>query len=382
MQFYRGDGFYERLGVKPIINARSWVTVAGGSIIPEPAKRAMEEASRHFVDMHELNSKAGEVIARITGAEAGLVTAGSGAGMLLQAAACITGRDPAKVWKLPNTKGMSNQIVIHRMQRVSYDRNFRAAGAKIVEIGNTGNTEPWELEDAINQKTAAVAYIVGPVKSGTLSLEKVVEIAHSHEVPVIVDAAAMLPPVENLTKYINAGADMVSFSGGKGIMGPQSTGVLCGRKELIEAAVMNAAPNSQGIGRPAKVSKENIAGLITALELFVDTDYSAVQAGWRQMCVYVVDKLQGIDHVRAELSEARPELENSTSGHTRALIFIDKDHPNLSEVEVIEKLMDGDPPISVGVAGPQGGIAVVPVNLHDGEEEIIGNRLREILSSE
>ena len=167
-----------------------------------------------------------------------------------------------------------------------------------------------------------MAYVFGPRKSGALSLDTVVEIAHSRGVPVIVDAAAMLPPVENLTKYIRAGADMVSFSGGKGVMGPQSSGILCGRKDLIEAAYMNASPNSQGIGRPAKVSKENIAGLITALELFVDTDHQAVEAAWRSKCAYVVDELQGIDGVRVELVEARPELEDSRSGHARAEISL------------------------------------------------------------
>ncbi len=381
MQSYSGQGFYERFGVRPVINAWSWVTVAGGSLMPAPVLRAMEEASRNFVDLPELNRKAGEQIARLTGAEAGLVTAGSGAGMLLQAAACMTGTDPAKVWRLPDTRGMKNRIVIHRSHRVTYDRNFRTAGAKLVEIGDTGVTAPWQLEDAITRRTAAVAYVFGPRKSGALPLETVVEIAHSRGVPVIVDAAAMLPPAENLTKFIRAGADLVSFSGGKGVMGPQSTGILCGRKDLIEAACMNAAPNSQGIGRPAKVSKENIAGLVTALELFVDTDHQAVEAAWRSKCEYIVDALQGIDGVTAQLVEARPELEDSRSGHARAEISLASGRPGPAEAEVIELLREGDPSILLGVAGPEGGIAVVPVNLRNGEEEIVARRLREILAT-
>lgn len=379
MESYRGEGFYERLGVKPVINGWSWITVVGGSIMPEPVVRAMDEASRHFVDMHDLNKKAGEIIANVTGAEAGLVTAGSAAGMLLEAAACMTGTDPTKVSRLPNTRGMPNEIVIHRAHLVAYARTFRAAGARLVEIGNTGVTERWELDDAITRKTAAVAYIYGPRKSGALLLETVVEIAHSRNVPVIVDAAAMLPPAENLTKYVKAGADMVSFSGGKGVMGPQSTGILCGRKELIEAAYMNAAPHSEGIGRPAKVSKENIAGLITALELFTDTDHEAVQATWRRKCRYIVDALQGIDHVRAEMSEARPEFQDANAGHARAMIFLEGGWDGPSEPEVTEMLRQGDPPIYLAEAGPEGGIAVVPVNLRSGEEEIVANRLREIL---
>ena len=160
----RSTGFYQNLGVNTIINGRSSVTVVGGSLMPQPVMDSMLEASRNFVDMHELNQKAGEEIARITGAESGLVTAGAAAGMQLQAAACITGTDSAKISKLPDTRKLKNQIVIHRMHRVSYDRCFRGAGADLVEIGDSGNTEPWELEEAINKKTGARHYRIG---SGT-----------------------------------------------------------------------------------------------------------------------------------------------------------------------------------------------------------------------
>ena len=379
MVSYKGEGFYERLGVKPAINAWSWVTVMGGSIMPPPVVRAMEEASRSFVDMHDLNAKAGQVIARLTGAEAGLVTAGSAAGMLLQAAACIAGADPAKVNRLPDTRGMKNQIVLHRVHRVGYVRTYRAAGARLVEIGDTGGTKEWELEAAIGPKTAAVAYVYGPRMAGAIPLERVVEIAHASGVPVIVDAAAMLPPVENLTRYIAAGADMVSFSGGKGVMGPQSTGILCGTNDLIAAAYMNSAPHSEGIGRPAKVPKEEIAGIITALELFVDTDQDAQRAGWREKAQTVVSGLQGIAGVTATLVEANPELQDSHSGHARAIVQSDTATTGLTDDDLIAKLKDGDPPIFLGTAGPEGGIAVVPVNLRDGEAKIVADRLRGIL---
>ena len=275
----QSNEFYNRLGVKRIINAASWITVYGGSIMQPAVVEAMNEASRWFIDLHELNQKAGEVIARLTGAEAGLVTAGSAAGMVLESAACIAGNDPARVWQLPDTTGMKNEIVIHRAHRVNYDHSFRVTGAQLVEIGNTGTTHEWELEAAINENTAAVAYVFGPRPGGALPLPRVVEIAHERDVPVVVDAAAMLPPPENLTKFIDQGADLVSFSGGKGVLGPQSTGILAGRADLIEAAYANSAPNSESIGRAAKVCKEEIAGLVTALEIFVDTDFDAVQAG-------------------------------------------------------------------------------------------------------
>ena len=374
-----GD-FYNRLGVRRVINAASWITVLGGSIMSPAAVRAMEDASRWFVDLDELNRKAGQVIARLTGAEAGLVTAGSAAGMLLQAAACMTGTDPANVHRLPDTTGMKNELVMHRAHRVNYDHNYRVAGARLVEIGNSNGTYEWELEDAINQNTAAVAYIVGPRHGGALPLDRVVDIAHQRGVPVVVDAAAMLPPVDNLTRFVKMGADMVSFSGGKGVLGPQSTGILCGRKELMDAAYMNSAPNSDSIGRAAKVCKEEIAGLITALELFVDTDHQAVMADWRAKCQHVVSALQEIPGVRVELSEAAPERDEFETISPRAVIFFDQTWEGPREDEVIRKLKEGEPSIRVRRAEIFGGVAVNPVNLRDGEEEMVSRRLQEILS--
>jgi L-seryl-tRNA(Ser) seleniumtransferase len=277
---------------------------------------------------------------------------------------------------------MKNQIVLHRAHRVGYVRTYRAAGARLVEIGDTDRTEEWELEAAINRKTAAVAYVFGPKMGGAIPLETVIEIAHARGVPVIVDAAAMLPPVENLTRYVAAGADMVSFSGGKGVLGPQSTGILCGTKELIEAAYMNSAPHSEGVGRPAKVPKEEIAGLVTALELFVDTDQDAQRATWHNMAEVVVSGLQGIKGVTATLVDARPELQDSHSGHARAIVTWDAATTGLSDDDVIARLKEGNPPIYLGTAGPEGGIAVVPVNLREGEAEIIAERLRGILGKE
>jgi D-glucosaminate-6-phosphate ammonia-lyase len=381
MTSQQGGEFYQRLGVKRVVNAASWLTVLGGSIMPPAVVKAMEDASRWFVDMNELNKKAGEVIARFTGAEAGLVTAGAAAGMMLEAAACMTGTDPAKIHRLPDTTGMKNEIVIHRAHLVNYVHSFRAAGAKLVEIGNAGHTNEWELEDAINEKTAAVAYVFSTRQAGALPLPRVVEIAHNRGVPVIVDGSAMLPPPENLTRYIGMGADMVTFSGGKGVLGPQSTGILCGRRDLIEAATLNAAPNSDSIGRAAKVCKEEIAGLVTALEIFVDTDHEAVAAGWLAKCEHVASALKGIPGIRVEVAEAHPEFDEAATTSPRTHIFFEKSWKGPSEHEVVQMLRDGDPSIRVGSAGYYGGISIVPVNLQDGEEELIARRLKEILRS-
>ncbi|MCH8310678.1 MAG: aminotransferase class V-fold PLP-dependent enzyme [Chloroflexi bacterium] len=375
-----GGEFYQRLGVKRIINAASWITVYGGSIMPPAVVQAMDDASHWFVDMHDLNEKAGNVIATLTGAEAGLVTAGSAAGMVLEAAATMAGNDPAKIWQLPDASGMKNEIIIHRAHRVNYDHNFRAAGARLVEIGNSGGTKEWELEDAINENTAAVAYVFGPRRGGAIPLPKTVEIAHNHDVPVIVDAAAMLPPPENLSRFIDEGADLVSFSGGKGVLGPQSTGILAGRADLIEAAYANGAPNSMSVGRSAKVCKEEIAGLITALEIFVDTDFEAVNANWRAQCARVVDELKDIPGLRVELEEARPDLLESSSNFARAVIHFEQDWNGPTMDRINQMLEDGDPGVRIGASDVGDALAVYPVNLQPGEEEILAARLREVLT--
>ena len=335
------------------------------------------KAAQWFVDLAELNARAGETIARLTGAEAGLVTAGSAAGMLLEAAACMTGDDPAKIDRLPDTTGMKNEIVIHRFQRVTYDRCFRAAGAKLVEIGDAGGAFEWELEAAINERTAAVAYIFAVRQSGSIPLPRVVEIAHARGVPVIVDAAAMLPPAENLTRYVDMGADMVSFSGGKGVLGPQSTGILCGREDLIRAASMNGAPN-QGIGRTAKVCKEEIAGLVTALELFVDTDHDAQSARWDAMCENMASEIGRIPGLRAEHLPATPELDEFESATPRVYVFSDGE---LDLADLEEALKQGDPPVYCYPGEYGRAIGLSPVNLMDGEDEAIIRRFKEVASA-
>jgi L-seryl-tRNA(Ser) seleniumtransferase len=275
---------------------------------------------------------------------------------------------------------MKNEIILHRAHLVNYEHNYRAAGAKQVHIGNVSTTHEWELESAFNENTAAVAYIIGPQQGGALPLPKVVEMAHDRGVPVIVDAAGMLPPVENLTRFVEMGADMVSFSGGKGVLGPQSTGILCGRQDLIEAAYLNSAPSSTSVGRAAKVCKEEIAGLVTALEIFVDTDHQAVAAAWRAKCRHIVSELQGIPGVGAELMEATPEYDEYESSYPRAFVLFDRSWNGPDSTRVIELLKDGDPSIRVREAGFTGGISIIPVALQDGEEEIIAQRMRGILT--
>ncbi len=267
------DNIYARLGVTPVINAAGTETASGGAMMVPEALEAMQQAAKQYVLVEELNDAIGWRIAEATGAEAGMVTSGAAGGLLLSAAACIAGDDPAKVSRLPQSGGMANQFIIHRSHRINYDHMFRAAGGEFVEIGIPRTTYEWELRDAINESTAGVVWVESPsVVGGTLPFETVVAIAHEYNVPVIVDAASMLPPVSHLRLWIEQGADLVSYSGGKGIRGPQNSGMLAGRADLIAGARASSSPRT-GVGRAAKVSRETMAGFAAALERFLEHDH-------------------------------------------------------------------------------------------------------------
>jgi L-seryl-tRNA(Ser) seleniumtransferase len=377
----KGLGVYDALGVKRVINGSSWVTTLGGSIMPPEVIQAMAGAADCFVDIRELNRKAGETIAQYTGAEAGLVTSGAAGAMALQAAACMTGKDLGRISRLPDTAGMKNEIIMLKGHRVGFDRAFTLVGARIVDVGTARSSPIWTIETAINERTVAIAYIVGWGISQSPSLEEVIEIAHKHGLPVIVDAAAMLPPEDNLTKFIAMGADLVCFSGGKGLRGPQSTGILCGQRELMEAAILNASPN-MSIGRPMKVCKEEIIGLITALELFVQRDHQVEWEEWRSRSQAIVEALQGIPGVNVIVEKGNREGNLNREG-PQAVITFDTSWKGLSIHEIKESLLSGDPPIYVGhglLGYADKEINIAPQTLKDGEEEIIAERLYSLLT--
>jgi len=370
---------YRRLGVRPIIHGSGTTTRYGGSLLRPEALETMREASTTLVNLDELNEAAGAAIARMLGAEAAFVTAGASSGLILQAAACIAGADPAKITRLPDTTGMRNEIVIQRAHRFAYDQAYRVAGGVLVEIGLARRTQPFELEAAIGDRTAAVAYLISPFTSppGVLTLEQVIAIAHKRGVPVIVDAASMLPPRENLTKFLRLGADLVSFSGGKGIRGPQSTGILAGRRDLVRAVALNASPN-QALGRAAKTSKEEICGLVTALECFMAEDEKAEMKRYTDVCAAIVEALGDIRGVRAVVEH---DPVNRVIPH--AVLYFTPDWAGPSGHEVQVALAQGEPHIYVQQGAHQGGyfdeIAIDAINLQPGDEAVIAARLREEL---
>ena len=368
---------YKKLGVSPVINAQSWVTALGGSIMRPEVLRAMDEAAGAYVDMMQLNRAAGEVVARSCGAEQGLVTAGCSAAQVLMVAACMTGQSEHNVEQLPDTTGMKDEVVLFKGQRNRYDKAFITAGATLVEYGTADSARPEDLDAAINDNTACVAYVIGPFIAPGIGLEETVRVAHARAVPVIVDAAAEVPPRANLTRFHKMGADMVAFSGGKGIGGPQSAGLLAGKADLMEAVVMNSlnlhSPVA-GIGRPMKVSKENIVGLVTAIELFTDSDEGIEWDAWQSKALYVAGRLSGIDGVRVVIEDET----NERQGPQPVLRFKDA-YKGPSIAEIKEQLQSGDPAIFVGGAEARGEICVVMVDVRDGEEIIIADRMSDIL---
>jgi L-seryl-tRNA(Ser) seleniumtransferase len=342
--------------------------------MPPEVMQAMLEANDYFVDMHELNAAAGKRIAEIMGAEAALVTAGGFSAMLLGAAACLTGTDPERARTLPHPTWTRRKCLIQSAQSFSYDHAYKAAGMDI-EYAETRE----ELRERIDGRTAMLATLsaverglpIAPPKppartrlpdASVIMPEEFIRIGKDSGVPVLVDMASDLPPWENLTKYTGAGADLVVVSGGKGILGPQSTGILAGRRDLIEAATLNASPND-GIGRGMKVGKEEIVALVVALERAVALDQAAVIDRWNARARWLADQLRGIDGLRAE-------YRINTAGYGDVDLSWDESVIPLTESDVKRQLKDGEPRVVYD------GTSVRTRLLRDGEERLVALRLR------
>lgn len=328
-------GIYARFGLAPIVNAKGPSTrLSGGPMDPRVAA-AMVEAASTCVDIVALQAAASKRIAAATGAEAGLVTNGAAAALLLGAAACIAGLDPGAMARLPDTRGRKDRFVMVRSQRNQYDHAIRAAGAQIVEVGlpdryagaGCRDAEPWEIADAIDDRTAGILYVMDGASRP--SLADVVAVAHAAGIPVLVDAAAQLPPADNLKLIPASGADLIAFSGGKAIGGPQASGILCGRKGLIASAALQMLdmdypdglfPNvpdfidpaqlrglpPHGIGRSGKVGKEQIVGLLAALDLFTGSNEAARRAPWLAAMQELHAGLEGLPGLELQLRLDRP----------------------------------------------------------------------------
>lgn len=372
-------GVYANLGVRTTINAVGNGTAIGGSIMPPEVMAAMQEASRNFVDLNDLLAKAGQHIADLVGVEACYITSGAAGGVLISIASCMTGKDWAKVHQLPDTKGMKDEVIMQVMQRNFYELMVREAGASLVEIGLANTTYPWHLEAAINEQTAAVIHFVAYSPPSDLPLEEVIRIAHDKGVPVVVDAAAEFPSFSILKQYSDMGADLTIFSGGKGIRGPQSSGLILGRKDLVEACAMNGSPY-HGVGRPCKVGKEEIIGLVTAVELFSDPEYERRELeGWHLRTDYIVESLSDLPDVTVRSGFPKDFAGVQVSPGIVPVTVVEWDNTiiSMTKEEVVSALLEGDP--GIYVTNSRDGIVIAPHTLLPNEERIVAERVEAVL---
>ncbi len=367
---------YDRLKVRKLINAHGTLTRLGGTLIAPRVMAAMQAASRHWIDLPDLLARSGDYVAELLGVEAALVTSGAAAGLALATAACVAGDDPALIQALPHSLGHRYKVVIPRCHRNGYDQAVRQVGVELVEFGWIKESAPWQLEAALDLHTAAVVYFVEFAEvGGSLPLEQVIALAHQRGVPVIVDAAAEIPPIGNLRRFRDMGADLVIFSGGKDIGGPQSSGLIVGRRDLIEQCQLHGSPN-YSLGRSMKVGKEEIVGLVTALEDYLAQDEAAEMAQWEAQAAYLASALNGVRGVCARrVLLSGPGIRPITV--PRAMVTWDAAALGLTPAEVVRQLRAGEPGIVVGLEGAA--LLLNPQTLAPGEEKIVAARLAEVL---
>jgi uncharacterized pyridoxal phosphate-dependent enzyme len=359
------------LGPRPVVNAAATLTKLGGSLMPPPVVGAMAHAAQSFVDMHELQRRVGERIALLTHNDACYVSSGAAAGITLAVAACITGDDRNRLGDFPYLDGRPSEVIVWRSQRNSYDYAARMTGARLREVGPT----PAELADACCERTACILWFAGAhYAAGALPLGDIVAIARRRGIPVLVDAAAQIPPIANLWRFTGeVGADAVIFSGGKGLRGPQSTGLILGRRAIIEACRANGSPN-HAIGRPMKVGKEELAGILAAVEWSLAQDEPALLAAYEQTVTCWLTGLRGLSGIAAE----RGFPSEAGQPHSRAIIRLLPDAP-LSRDALVTALWEHDPRIAVGTVGVDA-IALNPQTLQPGEAETVLAAIRQTLA--
>jgi D-glucosaminate-6-phosphate ammonia-lyase len=388
---------FERFGIARVINATGTVTRLGASPLDPEVAAAMAAAAQCSVDIADLQARASEVISKITGAEAGIVTSGAMGGLLVGAAACIAGFDAVKMSKLPETDGMRNEFIVSRSHRNSYDHGVRAAGARLVEVGlpdrltgcGVRDTEAWEYESAIGDRTAGILYLARA--DSRPDLAAVARVAHAANVPVLVDAAAELPPAGNLRRFIDAGADLVAFSGGKGIGGPSASGILCGRKRLVASALLQqldldfvyddwqppaalidkrelrGVPR-HGIGRGCKVGKEQIVGLLTALTRFARDDDAARN---RRFAAITDSLLRALGSPPG--AQVRTIADAGHGGMPLVEIVVAPRAGKPNAVEIAARLRAATPPVHVDATNADAGVLIlVPTCLAMDDVAVIG----------
>jgi L-seryl-tRNA(Ser) seleniumtransferase len=370
-----GSG-YSELGLKRVVNATGHLTLLGGSILSPKVLTAMEEANQSYVDMGELLEKSGKVVAEVVGAEAALVTSGCFAALVLGAAAAMTGKDPGKISRLPDTVGMKNEFLIQKGMRYPYDRCATVPGGKLIEVGDAAKTTARQIEAAIGSRTTGILYFARmDGAAGIVPLAEVIAVSRRKGVVVLVDAAAEVYPLERMTGFVKCGADLVCF-GAKYFGSVSSTGLLCGRKELVEAAALNnfvafESEDNRAIGRGYKVDRQEVVATVVALREWFTMNHEARFQVQEERIAVVAKALDGLPNVKAERVWER-------NGPWMRLRITLGDALGTSVAGVSEKLKAGDPSVWVRAEGDALYVAVH--TLREGEEKVVANRLYKVLS--
>jgi uncharacterized pyridoxal phosphate-dependent enzyme len=358
--------YFKELGVRPFINAAGTYTDMTASLMLPEVLQAINYASQHFVMLAELHDRVGEKIASLVRCEAAMVSCGAASGLTLGTAAVLTGTDREKIALVPNLETMKSEVIIQKAHRFGYDRAVRNCGVRMVEVETRE-----DLERAVNPKTAMMLFYNNS-RGGQIKHEEFVELGKKHGIPTMNDCAADVPPVENLWKYTAMGFDLVVFSGGKGIRGPQSAGLLLGRKDLIQAARMNASPNSNAIGRGMKVNKEEMLGMLVAVQVCVEKDEAKEWREFERRAEVIRKSVAAVPGVTAEVHV--PEVANHVP---TVRVSWDAEEKKLTTADVVKALREGEP--SIGALGSRRGLEVAVWMMKPGEDKIVATRLRQVL---
>jgi D-glucosaminate-6-phosphate ammonia-lyase len=362
---------YEVIGVKHVINATGTVTVLGGSVMPPEVVAAWVEASRHFVDLLELHDKVGGKIARVLDVEAALVTTGAAGALLLGTAGAVTRGEPKLIKSLPDTAGARNEVLIQKAHRTCYDNQLTDVGVKLIEVETAA-----DAAKAMSEHTALLFFMNIAENKGKIHREEWIALARQKKIPTLIDAAADVPPISRIGEFFKQGFDMVAISGGKAIRGPNDTGLLLGRKDLIEAAKQNTNPHCGTLGRMMKVSKEDMIALLAAVERFVKLDFLEESKECERKLTVIEKTLSELPGIKFE--RIVPPIANHVP-HLQ--IEWDESRIKITREKVTRELADGDPCIRIGRVADTGdkGILISVLTLQEGEEKIVANRLHEIL---